>query len=157
MVPEYGVREYKVTDTKKVGFLQLTFRVVDAQTGENTLVDTIERKLEESDIANAGVSDAGIEFDPMEISTDTEILQTLTEQIVAHMGAAVLKPLEKLETSLFNDGKESERRMQFEAAVESYTYSIFNEKVKSISSSADSIEAQKRIDNILARFRFNIN
>jgi len=157
MVPEYGVREYKVTDTKKVGFLQLTFRVVNAQTGENTLVDTIERKLEESDIANAGVSDAGIEFDPMEISTDTEILQTLTEQIVAHMGAAVLQPLEKLETSLFNDGKENERRMQFEAAVESYTYSIFNEKVKSISSSSDSIEAQKRIDNILARFRFNIN
>jgi tetratricopeptide (TPR) repeat protein len=157
MVPEYGVREYKVTDTKKVGFLQLTFRVVDAQTGENTLVDTIERKLEESDIANAGVSDAGIEFDPMEISTDTEILQTLTEQIVAHMGAAVLKPLEKLETSLFNDGKENERRMQFVAAVESYTYSIFNEKVKSISSSENSIEAQKRIENILARFKFNIN
>ena len=103
------------------------------------------------------MSDAGIEFDPMEISTDTEILQTLTEQIVAHMGAAVLQPLEKLETSLFNDGKENERRMQFEAAVESYTYSIFNEKVKSISSSQDSIEAQKRIDNILARFRFNIN
>jgi tetratricopeptide (TPR) repeat protein len=157
MVPEYGVREYKVTDTKKVGFLQLTFRVVDAQTGENTLVDTIERKLEESDIANAGVSDAGIEFDPMEISTDTEILQSLTEQIVAHMGASVLKPLDKLEITLFNEGKENERRMQLEAAVESYTYSMFNEKVKSISSSPTSVEAQKRIDNILARFRFNTN
>ncbi|WP_339723245.1 CsgG/HfaB family protein [uncultured Paraglaciecola sp.] len=157
MVPEYGVREYNVTDTKKVGFLQLTFRVVDAQTGENTLVDTIERKLEESDIANAGVSDAGIEFDPMEISTDTEILQSLTEKIVAHMGAAVLQPLENLEVSMFNDGKESERRMQYEAAVESYTYSMFNEKVKGISSSPTSIEAQKRIDNILARYRFNVN
>lgn len=157
MVPEYGEREYSVTDTKKVGFLQLTFRVVDAQTGENTLVDTIERKLEESDVANAGVSDAGIEFDPMEISTDTEILQTLTEQIVAHMGAAVLHPLDKLEVSMFNDGKENERRMQYEAAVESYTYSMFNEKVKGISTSATSIEAQKRIDNILARYRFNLN
>jgi tetratricopeptide (TPR) repeat protein len=157
MVPEYGEREYSVTDSKKVGFLQLTFRVVDAQTGENTLVDTIERKQEESDVANAGVSDAGIEFDPMEIPTDTEILQSLTEKIVAHMGAAVLQPLDKLEISMFNKGKESERRMQYEAAVESYTYSMFNEKVKGISSSATSIEAQKRIDNILARYRFNIN
>jgi tetratricopeptide (TPR) repeat protein len=157
MVPEYGEKEYSVTDTKKVGFLQLTFRVVDAQTGENTLVDTIERKLEESDIANAGVSDAGIKFDPMEISTDTEILQQLTEKIVIHMGAAVLHPLQQLEVSLFNDGKESERRKQLTAAIESYTYSVFNEKVKSISSSPTSIEAQKRIDNILARFRFNAN
>lgn len=157
MVPEYGVREYKVTDTKKVGFLQITFRVVNAQTGENTLVDTIERKLEESDLGNAGVSDAGIAFDPLEISTDTEILQTLTEKIVAHMGAAVLKPLEKLEITLFNEGKENERRMQYEDAVESYTYSMFNEKVKSISSSPNSVEAKKRIDNILARFRFNTN
>lgn len=157
MVPEYGVREYNVTDTKKVGFLQLTFRVVDAQTGENTLVDTIERKLEESDSANAGVSDAGIKFDPMEISTDTEILQSLTEKIVAHMGAAVLQPLENLEVSMFEQGKENERRMQYEAAVESYTYSMFNEKVKGIASSATSIEAKNRIENILARFKFSTN
>ena len=157
MVPEYGEKEYEVTQTKKVGFLQLSFRIVDVLTGENTRVDTIERKIEESDSSNAGVRDAGIEFDPMEVPTDTEILQTLTEEIVEHMAAEVLRPLQQLETFYFNQGKDRERRAELEAAVEFYTYAVFNEKLKSISSSPVTIEAQKHIDEILARFRFNLN
>ena len=157
MVPEYGEKEYEVTQTKKVGFIQLSFRIVNVLTGENTRVDTIERKIQLEDTANAGVQDAGIKFDPMEVPTDTEIMQQLTEQIVEHMAGEVLRPLQQLETFYFNEGQDRERRSELDIAVENYTYAIYNEKLKSVSSSPVTLEAQKRIDDILARYRFKTN
>jgi curli biogenesis system outer membrane secretion channel CsgG len=157
MVPEYGEKEYEVVQTKKVGFLQLSFRIVNVLTGENTSVDTIERKVQKEDTSNAGVQDAGIKFDPMKIPTDTEILQGLTEEVVEHMAGEVLQPLQQLETFYFNEGQDRERRSEIDEAVEFYTYAIFNEKLKSVSASPVTIEAQKRIDNIMSRFRFSVN
>ncbi|MGB3724938.1 MAG: CsgG/HfaB family protein [Glaciecola sp.] len=154
LTPEYGQTEYEVTNTKKVGFLQLSFRIVDVLTGENTRVDTIERKLQVEDSANAGVSEAGVEFDAMEIPTDTEILQQLTEQVVESMASDVLRPLQQLETFYFNQGQDSEKRSEIENAIEYYTYAIFNEKLKSVSSSPISREANTRIDNLLSTHKF---
>jgi tetratricopeptide (TPR) repeat protein len=156
MVPEYDEKEYEVTQTKKVGFLQLSFRIVDVLTGENTRVDTIERKIQIEDTANAGVKDAGILFDPMEVPTDTEILQQLTEEIVESMAGEVLRPLQQLETFYFNQGVDRQRRAEYESAVEFFTYAIFNEKLKSVSSSPVSEEARKRINAILEGYKFNV-
>jgi hypothetical protein len=157
MVPEFGEKEYEVTQTKKVGFIQLSFRIVNVLTGENTRVDTIERKVQLEETSNAGVQDAGIKFDPMEVPTDTEIMQQLTEQIVEHMAGEVLRPLQQLETFYFNEGQDRERRAEFDIAVENYTYAIYNERLKSVSSSPVTIEANKRINEILARYRFATN
>lgn len=154
LMPEYGQTEYEVTQTKKVGFIQLSFRIVDVLTGENTRVDTIERKLQVEDTANAGVSEAGVTFDAMEIPTDTEILQQLTEQVVESMASDVLRPLQQLETFYFNQGQDSEKRSEIENAVEYYTYAIFNEKLKSVSSSPISREAKSRIQNLLEQHKF---
>lgn len=154
LVPEYGETEYIVKQTKKVGFIQLSFRIVDVLTGENTRVDTIERKLQVEDSANAGVAEAGVVFDPMEIPTDTEILQNLTEDVVESMASDVLRPLQRLETFYYNQGQDSERRNEIENAVEYYTYAIFNEKLKSVSSSPISREARTRIDSLLASHEF---
>lgn len=156
MVPEFGEKEYDVTQTKKVGFIQLSFRIVNVLTGENTRVDTIERKVQLEDTSNAGVQDAGIKFDPMEVPTDTEIMQQLTEQIVEHMAGEVLRPLQQLESYYFNEGQDRERRAEFDIAVENYTYAIYNERLKSVSSSPVTVEANKRINEILARYRFVI-
>jgi curli biogenesis system outer membrane secretion channel CsgG len=157
MVPEFGEKKYDVVQTKKVGFLQLSYRIVNVLTGENTIVDTIERKIQREDTSNAGVQDAGIKFDPMEVPTDTEILQGLTEEVVEHMASEVLQPLQQLETFYFNKGQDRERRSELDEAVEFYTYSIFNEKLKSVSASPVTVEAKKRIDNIMSRFRFTTN
>jgi tetratricopeptide (TPR) repeat protein len=156
MAPEFGEKEYEVTNTKKVGFLQLSFRIVDVLTGENTRVDTIERKVQVEDTANAGVSDAGVLFDPMKMPTDTEILQGLTEEVVESMTADVLRPLQQLETFYFNQASDLERRGEFEQAVEFYTNAIFNERIKSVSSSPISNEAKKRIEAILEGYKFNV-
>lgn len=157
MVPEFGEKEYDVTQTKKVGFIQLSFRIVNVLTGENTRVDTIERKVQLEDSSNAGVQDAGIIFDPMEVPTDTEIMQQLTEQIVEHMAGEVLRPLQQLETYYFNEGQDRERRAEYDIAVENYTYAVYNERLKSVSSSPVTVEANKRINEILARYRFETN
>jgi curli biogenesis system outer membrane secretion channel CsgG len=157
MVPEFGEKEYAVTQTKKVGFIQLSFRIVNVLTGENTRVDTIERKVQLEDSSNAGVQDAGIIFDPMEVPTDTEIMQQLTEQIVEHMAGEVLRPLQQLETYYFNEGQDRERRAEYDIAVENYTYAVYNERLKSVSSSPVTVEANKRINEILARYRFETN
>ncbi|MDP5031403.1 CsgG/HfaB family protein [Paraglaciecola sp.] len=157
MVPEFGEKEYDVTQTKKVGFIQLSFRIVNVLTGENTRVDTIERKVQLEDTSNAGVQDAGIIFDPMEVPTDTEIMQQLTDEIVEHMAGEVLRPLQQLETFYFNEGQDREQRAEFDIAVENYTYAIYNERLKSVSSSPVTIEANKRINELLARYRFTIN
>jgi tetratricopeptide (TPR) repeat protein len=154
LLPEYGQTEYEVTQTKKVGFLQLSFRIVDVLTGENTRVDTVERKLQVEDTANAGVSEAGVVFDAMEILTDTEILQQLTELVVESMASDVLRPLQQLETYYFNQGQDSEKRSEIANAVEYYTYAIFNEKLKSVSSSPISREAKSRIENLLDQHKF---
>lgn len=154
LVPEFGQTEYEVTQTKKVGFIQLSFRIVDVLTGENTRVDTIERKLQVEDSANAGVAEAGVTFDAMEIPTDTEILQQLTEQVVESMASDVLRPLQQLETFYYNQGQDSEKRSEVENAIEYYTYAIFNEKLKSVSSSPISREAKVRIENLLNSHKF---
>ena len=154
LVPEYGQTEYDVTQTKKVGFIELSFRIVDVLTGENTRVDTIERKLQVEDEANAGVAEAGVIFDPMEIPTDTEILQQLTEEVVESMASDVLRPLQQLETFYFNQGQDSEKRSEVESAIEYYTYAIFNERLKSVSSSPITNEARARISKLLNNHRF---
>ncbi len=153
-VPEFGQTEYEFTQTKKVGFIQLSFRIVDVLTGENTGLDTIEKKIEVEDTANAGVEEAGVKFDPMDIATDTEILQQITEEVVESMASDVLKPLQQLETYYFNEGLDREKRSEVAEAIEYYTYALFNEKVKSVSSSPITLEAQKRIDSLISNYRF---
>lgn len=154
MVPEYGQKDYEVTQTKKVGFIQLSFRIVDVLTGENTRVETIEKTVQVSDIANAGVEEAGIKFDEMQIATDTEILQGLTDEIVENMAAEILKPLQRLEAYYFDEGIDKERRQELDEAVQYYTYAIFNEKLKSVSNSPVTKAAQEKLDTMLANYRF---
>lgn len=154
MVAEYGQKDYEVIQTKKVGFIQLSFRIVDVITGENTRVETIERKMQVTDTANAGIGEAGIKFDEMEIATDTEIMQQLTDQIIDNMASEILKPLQQLEAYYLNEGTDKERRQENESAVQYYTYAIFNEKLKSVSSSPVTNAANNKITNLLANYRF---
>ena len=154
MVPDYGQKDYEVTQTKKVGLIQLSFRIVDVLTGENTRVDTIEKKMQLSDSSNSGIAEAGIAFDEMEIATDIEILQQLTDEIVENMASEILKPLQQLETYYLNEGTDKERRNEIDQAIQNYTYAIFNERLKSISNSPVSKAAQEKLDELLGSYRF---
>jgi curli biogenesis system outer membrane secretion channel CsgG len=153
-VPKYTITEYDVVEIKKVGFIGLSFRIVDVVTGENTRVDTIERKMEVKDIGSEGLSDAGIAYDPTEVPTDTELLQMLTDQIIDVMSVDVLRPLQSLEKTYFEKGEEYEKRNEPLRAVESYVDGIFNERLKSVSVSPLTDESLKRIDGIMHAYTF---
>ena len=94
--PKYAEKDYIVSNHKKVGFVQLSFRIVDVRTGENIQVRTIERKEVVEDDASAGLPEANVKFDPLVIPTDTELLQKMTSEVVAELGREALKPLNNL-------------------------------------------------------------
>jgi tetratricopeptide (TPR) repeat protein len=152
-IPEIVERDYAVSNQKKIGFVQLSFRIVDVSTGENIQVKTIERKEVAEDNANAGLKEAGIPFDPMEIPTDTELLQKMTEEVVAELGREVLGPFQNLEKTYFQEGKQRLLRRDYLQAAESFVNAMFDEKMKTIQESPLSAEAMENMETIFLNYR----
>jgi len=151
--PEIVEKEYAVSRQKKIGFVQLSFRIVDVSTGENIQVKTIERKEVAEDMANTGLKEAGVPFDPMEIPTDTELLQKMTEEVVAELGREVLGPFQNLEKTYFQKGKQRLLRRDYLQAAESFVNAVFDEKMKTIQQSPLSAEAMENMENIFLNYR----
>ncbi|WP_143871463.1 CsgG/HfaB family protein [Catenovulum sediminis] len=153
-VPKFAVKDYEVQNKKKVGFIQISYRIVDVATGVNTSVETLERKQVAEDSANAGIADAGIQFDPMEVPTDTEILQSMTSDVVDQLAREVLKPLMNLEKEYFQRGEELlNRRQEMLPAVERFTDAIFDEKLKSVNSPI-SAKSEQYIEKVFQNYKF---
>ncbi|MBZ9613409.1 CsgG/HfaB family protein [Rheinheimera maricola] len=155
MVPEYGQKDYEVTQKRKVGFIQLSFRIVNVLTGENTHVETLEKTLEVTASANSGVEEAGVKFQEMQIATNTEILQSLTDEIVENMASEILNPLQRLGMFYFDAATDREQRNELDQAIELYTYAIFNEKLKSVTNSPLIESASDKLKRLLADYRFS--
>jgi len=147
-VPEFANVKYDVTSYKKVGFIQLSFRIVDVATGKNIQVKTIERKITDEDDTNAGIEEANISYDPLEISTDIELLNKMTNEVVAEMGREVLKPLQNYEKIYFENGESFLKRRDELAAIESFVDAVLNEKLKMIQDSPLSKQAVHNMEEI---------
>lgn len=157
LVPKYAENSYAVEHQKKVGFIQLSFRIVDVSTGENTRVETMEKRRVVEDIGNEGIEDAGVEFNPMEIATDTELLQQITQEAVEEMSVAALRPLQNLEKTYFDQGEEYLlRRGQPMLAAESFVKALFIERLKSSAESPIALQSRKYLEDILKNHRFEI-
>lgn len=155
LVPKFAERQYSVTHTKKVGFIEISFRIVDISTGQNTSVETIERKKIVEDRSNEGVQDAGVAFDPLEMVTDTELLQLMTDEVVEELSLKVLQPLRNQETEYYNDGEELLlRRKEGLNALEQFVNAIFDERIKSVVNSPISRQSNEYIDSIMESYRF---
>jgi curli biogenesis system outer membrane secretion channel CsgG len=155
-VPEFAEKDYKVSQHKKIGFVQLSFRIVDVSTGENIQVKTIERKEVAEDEGSAGLPEANVKYDPVEIPSDTELLQKMTEEVVAELGREALRPLQNLEKTYFENGEKHLRRRDSIQAAESYVDAIFNEKMKMIHSSPYSQKANETLDEIFRQYRLKL-
>ncbi|MBL4940236.1 MAG: hypothetical protein JKY81_01085 [Colwellia sp.] len=155
MVPKFEEKEYVVKNVKKVGFFQLSFRIVDFATGTNTRVETIERKKVAEDNANEGIKDANVIFDPLTIPTDTELLQQMTTEVVEELSREVLQPLRNLEKKYFEQGETLFlRRKENLNAVESFVNAIFDEKLKSIVNSPITVQSNKYLQTIMNNHSF---
>jgi len=155
MVPTFEEKEYEVKNVKKVGFIQLSFRIVDVSTGVNTRVETIERTKIEEDRSNEGVRTAGVEFDPLEVLTDTELLQQITSTVVEELSRDVLQPLRNLEKKYFERGEDLYlRRKESLNAVERFVDAIFDEKLKLLVNSPITSQSNKYLDKIIVSHSF---
>ncbi len=149
-------KDYRVANHKKIGFVQLSFRIVDVATGENIQVKTIERKEVAEDESSAGLADAGVKFDPLELPTDTELLQKMTDQVVAELGKEALRPLQNLEQTYFKKGENYLRRRDTMNAAENFVNAIFDEKLKRIEGSPLTRSALDNLNDIFLQHRLNL-
>ena len=147
-------KEYHVSNHKKVAFLTVSFRVLNTNPSESILVDTIRRSKTVTDTTSAGVQVAGIPFDPLEIPTDTELLQELSSEVVAEVGKKILKPLQKFEQVYFEAGNKFLRVKRHIAAAESFSNAVFNTRLKQIEDSPIAVAALKNLEDIFKNYRF---
>ena len=154
--PQYAEKDYKVSKHKKIGFVQLSFRIVDVRTGENIQVKTIERKEVAEDEGSAGLPEANVKYDPVEIPSNTELLQKMTEEVVSELGREALRPLQNLEQTYFKNGEKHLRRRDSIQAAENFVNSIFNEKLKMIHGSPLSQKAKDNLDDIFRKYKLNL-
>ena len=120
--------------TAKISTLiEMSYKLVDTTTGENVFTNTISGKLIKEDNYQDAVSIANIAYDPLELPTETEVLDELTNVKVSEMGQSVLKNYQSLEVEYFNQGEQQRlRRRNYDAAVEKYMDAIYDEKTKGI-------------------------
>ena len=150
---QYAEKDYIVSKHKKIGFVQISFRIVDVSTGENIQVKTIERKTVVEDVGSAGVPEADVKFDPVEIPSDTELLQGMTGEVVAELGQEALRPLQNLEKTYFEQGEQHLRRRDSLMAAENFVDTIFDEKLKMIQASPVSQMSAEHLDTIFLNYQ----
>jgi tetratricopeptide (TPR) repeat protein len=129
----YQLITYKQGVAKINALLEISFKLVDTQTGENIFTNTVSGKLIKEDKYQDGVPIAGIIQDPLELPTEAEVLDEITNEKVSDMGRSILKHFQSLEVEYFNAGQSQQKRRNLEMAIERYTDAIYDEKLKGIS------------------------
>jgi hypothetical protein len=79
-----------------------------------------------------GLPIAKIVQNPLELPTEAEVLDELTNNKISEMGRNVLTHYQSLEVEYFNRGQDLQKRRNYEAAVEKYIDAVYDEKLKGI-------------------------
>lgn len=140
----YQFISYKQGSAKVNAMLEISYKLVDTSTGENVVTNTVSGKLVREDKYQDGVPVANITHDPLELPTDEEVLDELTNVKVSEMGQSVLKNYQSLEVAYFNEAQQQQKRRNIEQAVEKYIDAIYDEKLKGISTPV----SQKSLESI---------
>ncbi len=149
--PVYKLYTYETGTTKIISFIEIAYKLVNTMTGENIFTNTISGKLSKKDDYHHGLPAANIKQDPLELPTEVEVLDDLTNQKVSDVGLSALKHFQSLELVYFNEGERQFKRRKYEEAIERYTDAIFDEKIKGISS-----PISKKSSEMIARLSQNM-
>jgi len=106
------------------------------------------------DATSAGLKIAGIEFDPLEIPTDTELLQELTDEVVAELSQQGLRPIANPSKTYFDEGEKDFQGQEKLKAAENFANSILIEKVKQIEKSPITRNAREYLENLFQNYKF---
>lgn len=112
--------------------LETSYKLIDTRSGENLFANTVSGKLAKESKYQDGVPLANIPQIVLEIPTELDVLDELTNAKVTEMGQSILKHFQNLEIEYFNAGQLQNRRRNSEEAVEKFTDAIFDESLKSI-------------------------
>lgn len=132
--PVYKFYTYETGATKIISFIEIAYKLVDTLSGENLFTNTISGKLTKEDKYHHGLPAANIKEDPLELPTEVEVLNELTNQKVSDVALSILKHFQSLELVYFNEAEKQIKRRKYEEAIEEYTDAIFAEMLKGISS-----------------------
>jgi len=133
-VPEYHYENYTVGRNKMRAAVHIYYKIIDAKKGEIIATDTLKRNVEVTDEWNDGIPEANIPFNPLELPTESQILEQVTAEVVRDLALVVLKPFQSLQTTYFDEAEILKQRRRYEEAIEKYIDSIYDERIKGIES-----------------------
>jgi tetratricopeptide (TPR) repeat protein len=133
-VPEYRYENYTVGRNKMRAAVHIYYKIIDAKKGEIIATDTIKRNAEATDEWNDGIAEANIPYNPLELPTESELLEQVTAEVVRDLALVVLKPFQSLQTTYFDEGEILRQRRRYEEAIEKFVDSIYDERTKGIES-----------------------
>ena len=133
-VPEYHYENYTVGRNKMRAAVHIYYRIIDAKKGGIIATDTIKRNAEVTDEWNDGIPEANIPYNPLELPTESQLLEQVTTEVVRDLALAVLKPFQNLQTTYFDQAEILKQRRRYEEAIEKYIDCIYYERIKGIES-----------------------
>lgn len=128
----YQFVSYKSGYARVSTSLETSYKLIDTRSGENLFANTVSGKLAKESKYQDGVPLANIPHIQLEIPTELDVLDELTNAKVTEMGQSILKHFQNLEIEYFNAGQQQNKRRNGEEAVERFTDAIFDESLKSI-------------------------
>ena len=133
-VPEYHYENYTVGRNKMRAAVHVYYKIINAKKGEIIATDTLKRNAEVTDEWNDGIPEANIPYNPLELPTESQILEQVTAEVVRDLALVVLKPFQSLQTTYFDEAEILKQRRRYEEAIEKYIDSIYDERIKGIES-----------------------
>jgi hypothetical protein len=129
----YQFVTYRHGVAKINAMIEISYKLVDTLSGENVVTNTIPGRAIKEDKYQDAVPMANIAQKTLELPTEAEVLDDLTNQKVGEMGQSVLKNFQSLEDLYFKDAQQFQKRRNYEQAIEKCTDAIYDEKLKGVS------------------------
>ena len=124
--------KYKVGTEKKRAFVRISYRLIDVEGGEVIATKNLQKVKEVSDDFSEGIAMANIPYDPLQLPADTELLDQVTQEIVADLGKQVIEYFSSPQTLYVRAGETLAKKREYEKAVEKYVDAIILEEMKNI-------------------------
>ena len=118
-VPVYENFPYKKGETTLKGFATVSARIFDVQKGRITYAQEFNARYEAADKYQDSVEIAGIEGDPLQLPTDTEVMENLRNKIISQISEVIEKQFSKRGETYVEEAKYYLVRKEPEKAVES--------------------------------------
>jgi curli biogenesis system outer membrane secretion channel CsgG len=140
---------YKVATEKKSAFVKVSYRLIDVEEGEVITAQTLKAVREASDDYSEGVASANIPYDPLEVPSDTELLDQAAQEVVTQLGKAVFAQFENPQGLAMKAAGALAQKREYEKAIERYVEAIRLEEMKG-GPGPVAEEARKEIAALLA-------